>query len=101
MNIPKRIPERRIRPDARLERFIRLRMLHVVGIRSKTEIVRVFKIFDLIELAQRFIPIAESDGVRRRDTIRSGKDQLAPADRRNTAGTSPTRSTSPAPPHGS
>jgi hypothetical protein len=35
-------------------------MLHVVGIRSKTEIVRVFKIFDLVELAQRFVPIAES-----------------------------------------
>jgi hypothetical protein len=36
-------------------------MLHGVGIRSKSDIVRVFKVFDLIELAQGFIPIAESE----------------------------------------
>ena len=101
VDIPERIPERRIGSDARLERIIRQHMLHVVGVRGKPEIVGVFEVFDLIELAQGFIPIAESDGIRRRDTIRSGKDQFAPADRRNTAGTSPTRSTSPAPPHGS
>jgi hypothetical protein len=62
-------------------------MLHVVRIRSKTEIVRVLKVSNLVKLAQRFIPIAESEGVRRRDTVRSGKDQFAPADRRNAAGT--------------
>ena len=86
VDISERIPERRICPDARLERFIRQHMLHGVGIRSKPDIVRVFKLFDLIELAQGFIPVAESDGIRHRDTIRSGKDQFAPADRRNTAG---------------
>src|SRR5262245_29017874 len=62
-------------------------MLHVVGIRSKTEIVRVFKVCDLIEPAQCFIPIAESYGVWRRDTIGSSEDEFAPADRRNAAGT--------------
>src|SRR5437879_1307089 len=62
-------------------------MLHVVGVRGKPEKVGVFEVLDLIELAEGFIPIAESDGIRRRDTIRSGKDQFAPADRRNTAGT--------------
>src|SRR6185295_20109243 len=87
MDISERVPERGVYPDARLERFIRQHMLHVVGIRSKSEIVRVLEVFDLIELAQGFIPISESDGVRRRDTIRSGKDQLTPADRRNAAGT--------------
>ena len=51
VDIPERISERRIRPDARLERFIRQHMLHGVGIRNKPDIVRVFKVFDLIELA--------------------------------------------------
>ena len=68
VDISERIPEQRICPDARLERFIWQHMLHGVGIRSKPDIVRVFKVFDLIELAQGFIPIAESDGIRRRDT---------------------------------
>ena len=44
VNIPERFPERRIRPDARLKRFIRQHMLHIVGIHSKTEIVRVCKV---------------------------------------------------------
>src|SRR5437868_4441154 len=87
MQIPQRVPHEWIRPYTRLNRFIWQHMFNVMGIRPKTEVTRIFEIANLVELTKGFIPIPEPDSIGRRHARRSGKDQLAPANWRNTGGT--------------
>ena len=58
-------------------------MLHIMGIRTQAQIGGVFEIANLVELAEGFIAVAEPDRIGRRHTVRTGKNQLAPADRRD------------------